>query len=179
MPLISQKITLDFLCLKLWMKLSCNDHQNRQQQAKQVNDQKPSLFTVIIGKHISNNERHGKKEYKKDEKRMNSKPYRLKMLWTFLKLDEPPANLIHNRCKVYIIGVAFNVHHRANAMVERERTIGCNNAWVTNKSQHHFKIDDKKEIEFALFAKANDKIVYHEEEDDKWYKKLNRLSGWG
>ena len=120
MPLISQKITLDFLGLKLRMKPASNDHENRQGDSKQVNNQKPSLLAVIVCKDISNNEGDSQEKYKKSEKGMNSKPDPLEILRAFFKLNESPADLIHNCRKVHVIGIAFNVQHGINAMVKGE-----------------------------------------------------------
>jgi hypothetical protein len=127
MPLISQKITLNFLGLKLRMKPASNDHENGQGDSKQVNNQKPSLLAVVVCKDISNNEGDSQEKYEKGEKGMNGKPDPLKMWRAFFKLNESPTDLIHNCRKVHVVGIAFNVQHGVNAMVEGEYAIGFNN----------------------------------------------------
>ena len=92
------------------MKLSSDDHKYRQWDAKQVNDQKPSLFAVVVGEYVSNDEGHSQKENEKYKQAMNRQPNPLIILGAFLQLKKPPTDLIDNGRKIQVIGVALNIH---------------------------------------------------------------------
>lgn len=54
---------------------------------------------------------------------MNSQPNQSEMGRPFFQLDKFPTHLVNDRCEVNVVGVAFNVHHNSDSVVEGEYAV--------------------------------------------------------
>ncbi len=103
------KITFNFLRLEFGVESACNHHYNWKGDSKEINDQKPCFFAVIIDNDISDDESNSQEEHKENKEAMDGEPNPPVILWGSLELNEPATDLIYNGDKVDVIGVAFNV----------------------------------------------------------------------
>jgi hypothetical protein len=124
--------TLDFLGLELGIKFSGDDHKNRQQDPKQVDNDEPDLFTIVVSKYVSNDKGNSQKEDEKDEQPMDGEPNPLEILRVFFELNESPADLINDGGEVKVIGVALHVHEGSNAVIQCEYTVGYHILKITD-----------------------------------------------